>query len=154
MTLVETLVYGLHLLFAALWVGSVAFVALVVLPLAREGGLNATPLGALVAKLRTVSRASAVVLLLSGGHTAGTAYTVDSLFGSGRGHLVVAMVALWVALAALVEVGGGRVEDGTDDRKVRAPAREARGPLLATTLVGALLLFDAAALTTNLPASL
>ncbi len=154
MALVDTLVYGLHLLFAAVWVGSVAFVALVVLPLARGGGLNATPLGALVARLRTVSRASAVVLLLSGGHMAATAYTVESLFGSGRGHLVLAMVALWFALAALVEVGGARVEDGTDDKKVREPAREARPLFLAATVVGVLLLFDAAALTTNLPAGL
>lgn len=154
MTLADTFVYGLHLLFGALWVGAVAFVALVVVPLARDGGLNATPLGTLVARLRTISRTSALVLLLSGGHMAATAYTVDSLTGSGRGHLVLTMVALWFVLAALVEVAGGKLERGTDDKKVREPAREARPLLLAATAVGAALLFVAAALTTNLPAAL
>jgi len=154
MTLADTLVYGLHLLFAALWVGAVAFVALVVVPLARDGGLNATPLGALTARLRTISRISALVLLLSGGHMAAAAYTAESLTGSGRGHLVLTMVALWVALAALVEVAGGKLEAGTDDKKVREPAREARPLLLAATVVGAALLFVGAALSTNLPAAL
>lgn len=154
MSVADAFVYGLHLLFAAAWVGGVAFVTLVVLPLARDGGLNATPLGSLVGGLRTVSRVSALVLLLSGGHMAATAYTVESLTGSARGHLVLAMVALWFVLAALVEVGGGKIARGTDDKKVREPAREARPLFLAATLVGAALLFVAAALTTNLPATL
>jgi len=149
MALVDTLAYGLHLLFAAVWVGSVVFVALVVLPLARDGGLDAAPFGTLVARLRTVSRTSAVVLLLSGGHMAASGYTAESLTGTGRGHLVVTMLALWVVMMGLVEVGGARVERGTDGMKVREPARKARPLFLAATVVGLLLILDAAALGTD-----
>ncbi len=147
---VDTAMNALHLLFAALWVGSVLFVTVGILPFARRGEFNAAPLESVVSRLRTVSRASVLVLLLTGGHLAGTGYTAETLFGSTRGHLVLAMVALWFVLAALVEVGSARLARGLAERKVREPAARARPFFLAASLVGVLLFVDAALLSSPL----
>jgi uncharacterized membrane protein len=152
MTLLDTVMYAVHLLFGGLWTGSVVFVTFAVLPTARDGVANAEPLAAIVGKLRNVSRLSALLLLLSGGHLAGAAagYTVESLTGTTRGYLVLAMVALWFTLIGLVEVGGGKLADGFDQKKVREPAREARPFFLAATVVSLLLLVDAGLLAGNI----
>lgn len=146
MSVVDAGVFGVHLLFAGLWSGSVLFTTYAVLPLAMNGEARPGPLDVLTGKLRTVSRVSALLLLLTGGHLAGTRYTAASLTGSGRGYLVLAMVALWFLLAALVEIGGSKLEDGFDAQKVREPAREARPFLLGASLTAVLLLLDAGAI--------
>jgi hypothetical protein len=143
MSLVDAAVYVVHLGFAALWTGSVLFVAYAVLPLARAGSLNATPLESVAGKLTTVSRVSALLLFLTGGHMAAAGYTVESLLGSTPGHLVVAMLLLWFALAGLVEVGTSRLTDGTGRDKVRDPARNATRLFQAASAVAVLLLVDA-----------
>ncbi len=132
--------YTLHLVFGGVWAGSVVFVTLGVLPTARDGTANAEPLRAVIERLRWVSRTSALVLFASGGHMAGQLYTVESLTGSPRGHLVLSMVALWLALAALVEIGSSKLAGGFDQMKVRQPARDARPFFLAGSVVAALLL--------------
>jgi hypothetical protein len=142
MSLVNAGTYAVHLLFAGLWTGSVLFASYAVLPLARNGDLNAAPLGTVAGKLQTVSRASALALLLTGGHMAVQRYTVDSLFGSGGGHLVVTMVVLWFLLAGFVEVGAGKLTDGTGKDKVREPARRARRFFQAASAVSVLLLLE------------
>ena len=58
MSLVDAGAYAVHLLFAGLWAGSVLFVWYAVLPLGRDGNLNAVPLSAVAGKLKQVSRAS------------------------------------------------------------------------------------------------
>jgi putative copper export protein len=123
---VEVTSYVLHSLFAGLWAGSVLFVVLAVLPMAREGELNASPLRSLAGTLTWVSRVSALVLLLTGSQMAAARYTGDSLAGTTGGRLVIGMVALWLVLAGTVEVGTSRLRDGTERDKVREPAREAR----------------------------
>ncbi|QLG49289.1 copper resistance protein CopD [Natrinema halophilum] len=139
-----------HLVFAALWAGSVSFVAVVVLPLARDGEFNTThPLEAISGKLTTVSRVSSLVLFLSGSHLAGTAYTAESLFGSLNGRLVLVMVALWLALTALVEIGAKRFEAGLAGKKIREPAREALPVFRVATLVAISLLIIAGLLSAN-----
>lgn len=142
-----------HLVFAAVWAGSVVYVTLTVLPLARDGRFNAGPLEPLSDRLTTISRTSAVVLLLSGGHLAGSIYTFDgdggpSLFASTNGQLVVLMILLWLALAALVEVGAKRFESGLAEKKVREPARDAL-PLFRVASVVALALLVVAGLITT-----
>jgi uncharacterized membrane protein len=134
MTSVTTAVVTVHLGIAALWTGAVVFFAWSLLDRALSGGIDAAPLGVITGRLVWLSRASALVLLLTGGHLAGTLYTADRLTGTGRGHLVLAMVALWLVLAALVEVGAGRLRAGTDEMKVREPARRARIPLYGATV--------------------
>ncbi|WP_276271965.1 transporter [Haloarcula litorea] len=146
MSAVDAAIYGIHLLFAGLWSGSVMFVAYAVLPTAMDGDANAAPLSTVTGKLTTVSRASALLLLLTGGHLAATKYTAGSLFGTTRGYLVVAMVVLWFLLAGLVEVGASKLSDGFAQQKVREPAREARPFLLGAAVVAGLLLLDAGAI--------
>lgn len=122
----ETAVYTFHTAFAALWVGSVLFVSTSVLPLAIDGDVAPDVFGTVVARLQWLTRISAVVLFATGGHLAGTLYTVGTLTGTGRGYLVLAMLGLWLALAAAIEVGSARALRGVDHRKIREPARQAR----------------------------
>jgi uncharacterized membrane protein len=143
MAAIETVVAVGHLLVGALWTGSVVFVAGAVLPAAREGDLNAAPLESLVGSLTAWSRGASVLMLLTGGHLAATRYEAAALTGTQRGWLVLAMVALWLALTALVEIGAGRMDDGLERRKVREPTREALPWFRAAAAVGLLLLIDA-----------
>jgi uncharacterized membrane protein len=146
MALIDTALATVHLLVGALWVGGVVFFAAVVLPAARAGGLNAGPLESMSRSLVRGSRAASVVMLLSGGHLAGTRYTVGSLASTTNGNLVVAMVALWLALAALVEVGSSRIRDGVGQKKVREPAANALGLFRVAAVVGVLLFVTAGAI--------
>lgn len=81
---VDTVVYTTHLLFAALWTGCVVLFVLGVLPAGVSGDIRPDPLAAVTGRLTTLSRSSALVLFLTGGHMAGTRYTVASLTGSTR----------------------------------------------------------------------
>lgn len=113
----------IHLVFAGLWTGSVLFVALAGLP---EGGLS---------KLRQITRASAVLLLLTGGHQAAMGYGDGLLTGTTAGWAVIVMVVLWLALAGVVEVGASKYDDG---------GAEAAAPFWnAGAVVALLLLIDA-----------
>lgn len=136
-------VFAVHLLFAGLWTGSVLFVTYAVLPTAYDGDAEPGPLLRMTDKLTTISRASALLLLLTGGHLAAARYGFGALLESLRGNLVVAMVVLWFALAGLVEVGASRLRDGFEAEKVRTPARNARSFFLAASVVAILLLIDA-----------
>ncbi|WP_435067450.1 transporter [Haloplanus sp. C73] len=139
MATIDTAINAIHLLFAGLWAGSVLFVARVVIPAARDGNLDATPLREMVGTLRTWTRVSSVVLFLTGGHLAGTRYTAETLLGSTRGYLVIAMVVLWLLLTGLVEMGSGRLVRGLDERKVREPAHSAT-PFFTAAAVAAVAL--------------
>lgn len=132
--------YVLHSVFAGFWTGSVLFVAWAVLPLARTGDLGVEPLRTVAGKLTTVSRLSALVLLATGIHMALVRYTPETLTGTLGGSLVIAMVLLWFALAATVEVGAGKLVGGTGRDKVREPARDARRLFQVASLCALLLL--------------
>ena len=149
MAIVDAIAYTTHVLFAGLWTGSVIFVTWAVLPLGLRGDLGLPVLEHVTGRLTLVSRASALVLFLTGGHMAAQAYTVESLTGSPRGHLVLTMLALWFVLAALVEVAAARLRSGIDEKKIRTPARKARPLLLAASVVALLLLLDAGLLAGN-----
>ncbi|MEF8882413.1 MAG: transporter [Halapricum sp.] len=143
----ESGLYAIHVLFAGIWTGSVVFVTWAVLPAARDGNLNAEPLSAITGRLRSLSRISALLLALTGVRMAMVLpheYTsTDVLFGTNRGYLLVAMIGFWLVLMGLIEVGASRLADGTSQRKVREPARNARPFFLGATLVAVLLLVDA-----------
>ncbi|WP_335998927.1 transporter [Halorientalis halophila] len=121
-----TIGYVLHMLFAGLWTGSVLFMTYGVLPVAREGSIDTDPFADITSRLLTLSRACALALFLTGGHLAGRIYTVGTLTGSTRGYLVLAMIVLWLALAALVEIGTSKISSGLAERKLREPAQNAR----------------------------
>ncbi len=150
MTLADAISVAIHLVFAGVWTGSVVLFSYAVLPAARSGQLNAAPLGSLTGKLQTISRACAAVLFLTGGHMAGSSYTVETLTGTGRGGLVLVMVGLWLLLAVLVELGASRLLDGTDADKVREPARNATRLFQGASIVAVLLLVVGGALAGNL----
>jgi len=137
---VEVTAYALHSLFAGLWAGSVLFVTLSVVPLARTGDLNARPVNAIAGRLKTVSRASSLLLFLTGSHMAAARHTGDSLTGTTGGHLVLGMVGLWLLLTGTVEVAAKRLTDGTERDKVREPARAARPLFLVASVLATALL--------------
>jgi putative copper export protein len=117
---------SIHLLVAGLWAGAVLYATVGLLPLARAGEINAGPAATLLDRLTWLSRGSSVVLLLTGGHLAATRYPGDALLSTGNGHLVVTMVALWLGLTGLVEVGAGRFGDALERQKVRTAGDDAR----------------------------
>lgn len=146
MAVADTISMAVHVLVGGVWVGAVTFLVGAVLPLAREGQLNAAPLGALAGTLRTITRASAVVILLTGLHLAAAGYDADSLTGTGPGHYVLTMAVLWLVATGLTEAGLGTLVDGAGDDKVREPATEATRPLQAAAVAGGLVLLTAGAL--------
>jgi hypothetical protein len=123
---IETAVYTVHTGVSAIWAGTVVFVVAAVLPLAMRGELSPEAFGSVVSKLRWVTRISALLLFVTGGHLAGTLYTPESLTGTPRGYLVLAMLALWLGLTAAIEIGSARAARGIERRKIREPARAAR----------------------------
>lgn len=138
-----TISYVLHMLFAAALTGGVLYVALFVNPTAVAGDIGNEALSRVTGGLSTLTRVSAVVLLLTGGHQAGTLYTVETLTGTGRGHLVLGMLVLWILMTGMVEVAGSKLRDGLDVGKLREPAREARPFFRAAAVLAVLLLVDA-----------
>ena len=148
--LLDSAMTTVHVLVGALWVGSVVFVTGAVLPAATDGALDAAPLATIADRLVSVSRGASVVTLLTGGYLAATGYTVASLTGTARGHLVLAMLALWFVFTALVEIGRGRLVEGLREKRVRAPAAAATGTFRAAAAVGVLLLVDAGLLSSGI----
>ncbi|WP_435361512.1 transporter [Haloarchaeobius sp. DFWS5] len=145
MQILDLVMRTAHSVFASFWAGSVLFLTLAVLPTALDGTVNADPMQTVVGKFRWVTRASALVMFVTGGHLAGTLYTVGggdgiSLFGSPRGHLVLTMLGLWLVLTGLCEVAASKLADGFDQRKVRTPAREAKPFLYGASIVAVALL--------------
>ncbi|MFB6111952.1 MAG: transporter [Halobacteriaceae archaeon] len=136
MAIGTTISYIVHLLVAAIWTGSVVFVAVGVIPTARMDGVGEAALRGALNRLTTISRGGSVLLLLTGGHLAAAQYTVDTLTGTTRGYLVVGMIVLWVLLTGLVEVGASKIIGS-------GKAAEGRPYILASGALAVLLLIDA-----------
>ncbi|MFC6733387.1 MULTISPECIES: hypothetical protein [unclassified Haladaptatus] len=105
MSLIDTTMAVFHMLFAGLWVGGTLFFVGIVLPAARAGQMSTDGLKWIAGRFTTITTASILLLLITGGHLAGTFYTFEGLATTGRGHLVVSMVVLWLILAGLLQVG-------------------------------------------------
>ncbi|WP_281194829.1 transporter [Halorubrum sp. F4] len=125
MSILDAVMWSVHVGFAVLWTGSVLFVALAVVPPATRGDIGGDALAAVVGRLRWITRIAALAFLGSGGHMAATLYTAETLTGTGRGHLVLTMLALWFVITGLVEAGSGKLLDGLDPLS-RTPARDAK----------------------------
>ena len=138
MAAIDTAMTAIHLLFAGLWAGATVFVSLGVLPAARDGTISRDGLGSVAGRFAITSRASALLLLLSGGYAAGEEYTAASLVGTTAGRLVIAMVVLWLVLAGLSEVGASRLGAGRADAAGRLFAA-ASVVAVALLLVGGVL---------------
>lgn len=140
---VELTSYVLHTVFAGLWMGGVAFFAWAVLPLARAGDLQPPTLAAALGKLTRLTRVSALVLFATGSHMAAARYTRESLLGTDGGYLVLSMLALWLVLTALLEIGGTTLRRGLAANKIREPAHAVRRHFQVCTLLAILLLVNA-----------
>jgi len=114
MTAIETAVYATHVVFAGLLTGSVLFAALTVPGIAAN--VSTSVREALAGTLRNVSRASAVLLVLTGGYMLTLGGYTDSgvLTGTARGHAVLGMVVLWFLLTGVTEAAGSRIASGDD----------------------------------------
>lgn len=123
---IDTAMYTIHTAFSALWAGAVLFVAAAVLPLAMDGDISPVAFGSFVSKLQWVTRISALLLFVTGGHLAGTQYTVGTLTGTTSGYLVLTMLTFWFGLAAVIEIGSAKANRGIANEKIREPARKAR----------------------------
>lgn len=129
MSLIHAVMWSIHVGFAILWTGSVLFVTAAVLPPAIRGDIGAEALSYIVGRLRWITRIAAVAFVVSGGHMAGNVYTVDTLTGTGSGHLVLTMITLWLVITGLVEVASGKLVDGLDAGSISNAVLEAK-PLL------------------------
>lgn len=115
------------------------------------------------------TRITGVVLPLTGGYQILELYPLSRLLETPRGHLVLAMVALWGLMNGLVELGVYRMRVADDsgmgfarhtverftldsDADARELAGVARPYVLAATALGVLLLVDAALLAGGLAA--
>ncbi len=134
-----------HIVFAALWTGSVVFLAWGVLPVARNGTIESTAIRTIVSRLVTLSRVSAVVLLLSGGLLS-SSYG-GTLMSTTSGYLVLGMIALWFLLIGFVEMAARTLTDGLVDAGVGKAVTDASGRFRAAGVVALLLLVDAGLLT-------
>ena len=114
MAVIETAVYATHMVFAGLLTGSVLFAALTVPGIAAN--VSTSVRESIAGTLRNVSRASAVLLVLTGGYMLTLGGYTDSgvLTGTGRGHAVLGMVVLWFLLTGVTEAAGSRIESGDD----------------------------------------
>ncbi len=151
MSVTDAAVVGLHLVFGATWVGTVAFMALAVLPLAAAGELERGALSTLVGRTVWISRLGAAAMFLTGTHMMATMDYVDTevLLENRYGQAVLAMIVLWLALIGIVEVASRRIRSGLDANLLREPARDGRTWFLVATAVGVLLFLDGAAITTG-----
>ncbi|NUE03385.1 transporter [Halorubraceae archaeon YAN] len=143
MSTVDIVMWSLHTIFAGVWTGSILFFVGAVLPATTAGTIGRVALVSMVTKLRWLTRIGAVVFVATGGHMAGTRYTADSLFGTGRGHLVLTMLVLWFILTAVVEIGGARLESGAEDGGVDSAIEQSRPIFVIAAVLSVLLLIDA-----------
>lgn len=143
MSVVDSVMQVVHVLFAGLWTGSVLFVVGAVLPASTVGTISPDAMTTISNRLSWLTRISALVFVATGGHLAGTGYTVGSLFGTGRGQLVVAMLVLWFVLTGLVEVGSKRLREADSVANVEAAIASTRSIWLAAGGIAVLLLVDA-----------
>lgn len=146
MAVAGTVSMAVHVLVGGVWVGALSYTVAGVLPLARDGGLDPDSLGSLAGTLRSITRISAVLLVLTGLHLAAVGYTTASLTGSDPGLYVLTMAGLWLVAVGLTEAGTGRLADGVDDGKVREPAHDATRLLQGAAVAGGLVLLTAGAL--------
>ncbi|MFD1514528.1 hypothetical protein [Halomarina rubra] len=140
MTTTLDVVMIVHTLFAALWTGGTLIVTGIVVPATRAGLLSGEALLFVRRRFAYLTGVSVLVLLVTGGHLAGTLYTADSLQTSYRGQLVLSMVGLWALLAISLYGGFRRLSGLSSEQSLEPVAAEARPWFLAASVVSLLLL--------------
>lgn len=125
MSLLTTVAYVFHTVFAGAWVGAVVFATWKVVPLARESDVEPPLLESVASGLSTFSRTSAVVLPATGLWMAWTQYgELSGLLVPPRGHVVLTMIVLWLVMTGMTEAGAARIRDAASQGKVRTAGKE------------------------------
>ncbi len=150
MSAVDVAMYVLHVLFASLWTGSILFFVAAVLPAATSGSMSAAAVSVMTTRLVWLTRIGALVFVATGGHLAGTSYTAETLVGTGRGQLVVAMLVLWFVLTGVIEITVKRFDRTADADGVAAAVSSTRPLFGLAAVLAVLLLVDAGLLTANI----
>lgn len=149
MIVVDSVIQVAHVLFAGLWTGSLLFLVGAVLPASTAGSISTAAMTAITSRLVWLTRISALVFITTGGHLAGTRYTGETLFSTGRGQLVVTMLVLWLALTALIEIGVKRFDRSAAAADVPTAIDDTRLIFLLAGVLAAALLVDAGLLATG-----
>ena len=140
MTSVLDIAMTIHTIFAALWTGGTLVVAGAVIPAARSELLSTEGLTLIARRFWYLTVGSALLLLFSGGHLAGTLYTAETLQSTGRGNLVLAMVGLWLVLAVVLFFGFRRLTSDQPEKAAVAAATKARPWFLGASVISISLL--------------
>lgn len=148
---INTAMVAIHLIFGAVWVGSIAFFTFGVLPLARDGNLERQSFRAMIGRIVWISRISALAMLVSGSHLMGTReyFDTDVLLETSPGLAVLVMILLWLSLIVIVELSTRRMKSDVDANLIRQPAKAGLSWFYAATVIGVLLFVDGAILATG-----
>ena len=146
MTLIDTSVRIVHVAFAATWTGGTLLFAGAVLPAAGRGVLDAEALSWMTRRFSYLSMAAVAILFATGGHLAGTLYTFETLASTGRGHLVLAMLGLWLVLGGVLHVGPRRLQGALEEHGPSSAAAASDTWFRAAAIVSVALLVVAGAL--------
>jgi len=140
MSTVYTVLNTIHLLFAGLWAGATIFFAWRVRPLVAAGDIDIQPTMALSSGLRWLTRISAVVFVVTGGHMAATRYGDGALLSTPRGHAVLGMLVLWLVATGLLEMALGKIETELGEGRLRTAGKETKLPITAAAVLVSLTL--------------
>ncbi len=151
MATIDTAMVAVHLIFGAIWVGSVTFTTFVILPLARDGDLDRPPLETSLSRLQLISRIGALAMVISGLHLMGTGSYFDTavLLETNRGRAIVAMIVLWFLFITILEISTRRIKSGLGANLLREPARDGLSWFYVATTIGLLLYVIGAMITTG-----
>ncbi|MFC6768839.1 hypothetical protein [Natrinema soli] len=130
----------MHLMTAGVWAGWTVFMAVLILPAARNGRLGSDALIWLTGRFSLFSKVAPVVMFLTGMYMVGQSYPTDALLGSSRGYLVLSMIGLWLALSALTNVSSRRLVGSVESTDIERAAENASGLFTVAGLVALALL--------------
>lgn len=125
MVTLYTLMDVVHLMIAGVWAGWTVFMAVLVVPGARDGRLDASTLVWLTGRFARFSRAAPLAMLLTGGYMASRGFVADLPLNSLRGQLVMMMVVLWLVLSVLNNAASRRLSAGIESAGAEGSARDA-----------------------------
>lgn len=140
MTAIDSAAIVLHVLFAGLWTGAIVFFAWRIYPLVAAGDLEPRAAEHIVSGLQWLTRGGAIVFLATGGHMAANRYSAETLFSSGRGHLVLSMLGLWLLLTGVVEGMAAVLHRRLEDPPVTGADARLRGLVWSATALALVLL--------------
>ena len=140
MASIHDVAMAVHTIFAAIWTGGTLVVAGAVIPAARNELLSTDGLTLIARRFWYLTVGSVFLLMFSGGHLAGTLYTVETLQSSSRGNLVLLMVGLWFVLAVILFFGFHRLTSNQPEQSAVVAATKARPWFLGGSVVAIALL--------------